>query len=231
MRVLGVITARGGSKGIPQKNIALLAGKPLLTYTIAAAAASQLLTRCLVSTDDPAIAQVATAAGADVPFLRPADLASDTSRSLDVVHHALHTVEQANDQPYDAVLILQPTSPLRSAADIDAAIELLQQNPTADSVVSLIPLVGLSVYKLKLLRNVLVLPAYTTEVEGIPRQDNNTLYQRDGAVYLTRRATLLAGSLYGAKILGYVMPAERSVDINTPIDLAFAEFLIHYSQR
>ena len=118
-RILGVIPARGGSKGVPGKNIRLLAGKPLIAWTIAAAARSRSLGRTIVSTDDPKIAEIAAQWGGDVPFLRPPELATDTATSEDAVFHALDSVSG----PYDWVCLLQPTSPLRTAEDIDACID------------------------------------------------------------------------------------------------------------
>src|SRR5690242_3805240 len=118
--ILAIVPARGGSKGVPRKNIRALAGKPLIGYSILAAKASRYIDRCILSSDDEEIISVARAAGCEVPFVRPAELASDAADGLDVVRHAL----KALPGKYDYVVNLQPTSPLRSTGDIDGAIEL-----------------------------------------------------------------------------------------------------------
>ena len=134
MRIVGIITARGGSKGIPQKNICLLRGRPLLAYTADAALAARRLTKVVLSTDDPAIAEVGRACGVDVPFLRPAELARDDTPSIPVVQHAVRWLAEHGEE-FDAVCLLQPTNPLRRAEDIDGAIDLLETSG-ADSVLS-----------------------------------------------------------------------------------------------
>src|SRR5262245_13926725 len=125
MNVLGLIPARGGSKGVPRKNIKPLAGKPLLNYTAEAALSSQKLTRVILSTEDEEIAEVGRACGIEVPFLRPAELAQDTTPTLPVVQHALQFLE-AMGSHFDAVCLLQPTNPFRRTVDIDNCIELLE---------------------------------------------------------------------------------------------------------
>src|SRR5882757_8960090 len=134
MRILGIVTARGGSKAIPHKNIAPLSGKPLLAYTAEAARGAKRLARTVLSTDDAGIAAVGRACGLDVPFFRPAELAKDDTPTLPVLQHVVRTLEAAGER-YDAVFLLQPTNPLRLASDIDGAIELLEETG-ADSVIS-----------------------------------------------------------------------------------------------
>ena len=126
MKVLAVIPARGGSKGVPQKNIRLLAGKPLIGYTIDAARDSKELTNWIVSTDDEAIAEVARECGAEVPFIRPELLATDSAKAIPVIQHALKEMEERDGIQYDAVMMLQPTTPFRTAEDIDEAIRILR---------------------------------------------------------------------------------------------------------
>ena len=118
-KILGVITARGGSKGIPRKNIKELNGKPLIAYTIESAKDSNYLTRCIVSTDDEELLKSTKQHSADVPFIRPAELAQDKSTSMEVVQHALKWLKENNGEEYDYLMILQPTSPLRTSEDID----------------------------------------------------------------------------------------------------------------
>src|SRR5262245_47339603 len=136
-RVLGLVPARGGSKGVPRKNIRLMADKPLLQYTAEAAPAARRLTRVVLSTDDETIARVGRGCGLDVPFVRPAHLAEDATPMLPVVQHALQWFDD-NGVRFDAVCLLQPTSPLRRAADIDHCIEMLDATG-ADSVVTVLP--------------------------------------------------------------------------------------------
>ena len=133
MKTLGIITARGGSKGVPRKNIRLLAGKPLLQYTAEAALAAKRVQRVVLTTDDAEIAEVGRRCGLDVPFLRPPELARDDTPTLPVLQHAVRALEAKGDR-FDAICLLQPTHPLRRVADIDACIALLEEKQ-ADSVV------------------------------------------------------------------------------------------------
>lgn len=135
-RVLGIVPARGGSKGLPGKNIRPLAGLPLVAHSLGAARMMRTMTRCVVSTDDPAIADVARAHGGDVPFLRPAELADDSTPMAPVLRHALAAVEAEEGEPYDVVVLLDPTSPARVPAEIDAAVDQLLSSPGLDGVIS-----------------------------------------------------------------------------------------------
>jgi CMP-N,N'-diacetyllegionaminic acid synthase len=224
MRTLGIITARGGSKGIPDKNIVPLDGKPLVAYTIAAARAARRLDRCIVSTDSDRIAAVCRAHGADVPFMRPAALARDETRSIDVVRHALETVGEV----YDAVMVLQPTSPLRTGSHIDAAIALLEAHPDADAVISVVDVEDHHPARMKRIEDgYLVDPPFAEAVEGQPRQQLPPFYVRNGAIYLTRTAILLeTGLLKGRRCLAYVMPPEVSVNIDGLLQLHLAEAIL-----
>ncbi|MEO7096710.1 MAG: acylneuraminate cytidylyltransferase family protein, partial [Polyangiales bacterium] len=134
MRVLGIVTARGGSKGVPRKNIRMLGGKPLIAWTAAAARLSSRLARTVVSTEDDEIAKVAREVGLDVPVMRPVELAQDTTPSLPVVQHMVRALEDMGDR-FDAICLLQPTSPFRRASEIDGCLALLESSG-ADSVVS-----------------------------------------------------------------------------------------------
>jgi N-acylneuraminate cytidylyltransferase len=225
MRSLGVVPARGGSKGVPRKNIRLLAGKPLIAWTIDAALAAKRLTRVVLSTDDEEIAQVARALGADVPFVRPADLSSDAARAIPVLQHALAACEAAGDAPYDAVVMLQPTTPFRTAADLDGALELLEKSG-ADSVISVVDVEGHHPARMKYLEgDRLVDPPFCEAYENQPRQELRAMYVRNGAIYATRRAVLASGSLKGHDCRALVMPVERSVNIDTSLDFRYAEWL------
>jgi len=224
MRVLGLIPARGGSKGVPRKNIRPLAGRPLLCYTADAALSARTLTRVIVSTDDGEIAHVAIACGLDVPFVRPDELARDDTPTLPVVQHALRAVE-ATDGAYDAVCLLQPTNPLRTADDIDGCVGLLQETG-ADSAVTVLPIPAEHNPHWAYFRTAEgELHLSTGEAQPIARrQELPAAYHREGSVYVTRRAVLLTGnSLYGQRVVGYELDGARSVNIDTMTDWARAE--------
>lgn len=225
-KILAVITARGGSKGIPQKNIKVLLGKPLIAYSIQTALQSKTLTKIIVSTDDETIAHVSKQYGADVPFLRPKYLASDTATSLSVLQHAVSYLEEKEDFSADIIVCLQPTSPLRSVEDIDQAVTLCLSSG-ADSVVSLCQ-VEHHPYWMKKLVAGSVYPLMEIDDEEYPRrQDLPPVYQLNGAIYVTRRKVLLEEeSLLGKHTLPYIMPQERSIDIDTPIDFKIAEIIL-----
>lgn len=223
--VLGVIPARGGSRGVPRKNIRPLAGRPLIAWTIEAAKKSRLLARTVVSTEDEEIARVARECGGDVPFLRPATLAADDAKTLPVLVHALQAVEAAEVRRFDYVLTLQPTSPFRTADDIDALLRLLDPaRPASGASVVAADSHPLKAKRIDNGRLVDYFPDHP-EPEGAPRQDLPRAWVRNGALYVTRKDVLLGGSLYGGDTVAYEMPAERSLDINTSLDFEFAEFL------
>jgi len=223
---LGVITARGGSKGIPRKNIKPLCGRPLIAYTIDAAKQSQYLTRCIVSTDDGEIARVAKAHGAEVPFLRPVKLAYDSSKSIEVVQHALRWLKDKKGSRFHYVMILQPTSPLRTTEDIDTCIQKIV-DVDADSVMSMVELTDFSPKKLKKIESDLIMPLLEEESKAsAPRDRSAKIYKRNCAIYLTKVDYIMNGDLFGKVSRPYLMPPERSVDINTLIDFELAEFFI-----
>jgi len=222
MNVLGVIPARGGSKGIPNKNLALLRGRPLLAYTADAVKESRRLTRTIVSTDDENIAECARSLGLEVPFMRPPSLAADEAPMLPVLQHAIERL-RADGFETDIVVLLQPTSPLRRAEHIDAAIDWLQRT-AADSVVSVVEVPHqfnpLSVMRIEdgLLKPFLDGPTVTR------RQDKPTVFARNGpAVLAVRAAVVSGGSLYGERSWPLGMSAEDSLDVDTPWDLRLVE--------
>lgn len=225
-KILGVITARGGSKGIPGKNIKLLAGKPLIAYTIEATKRSQCLTRCILSSDDAEIIKVAKQYGADAPFTRPAELARDNSGSVEVVQHALSWLKKNEKQEFDYLMILQPTSPFRAAEDIDQCVKKIV-NTGADSVMSMKELVDFSAKKLKRIENDLILPWLDDEGGWTaPRQSLEKVYKRNCAIYLTKAELIMKGDLFGKVSRPYLMSEERSLDINQPADFESAEFWV-----
>ena len=225
-KILGVITARGGSKGIPRKNIKELVGKPLIVYTIEATRGSKYLTRCLVSTDDKEIADVSRKHGAGVPFMRPAELAQDSSTSMEVVQHVIKKLKDDFGEEYDYVMILQPTSPLRTSKDIDESIKLAIDT-NADSVMSMKELDDFSPKKVKKIEEGIALPYFEDEgATSSRRQDLVKMYKRNCAIYLTKTESIKNGDLFGRVSRAYIMPEERSVDINKPTDFEMAEFWI-----
>lgn len=226
MRVLGVIPARGGSKGVPRKNIVELAGKPLLGWTIDAAHQSRLM-RTILTTDDEEIAQVGKQYGVDVPFLRPLGLATDSARAIPVLLHALAECEKT-DGRYDALMMLQPTSPMRLAVDIDAAMTLLHGDPDADAVISVTPVGGHHPARMKYIEgDVLIDPPFCEAYENQPRAELRPMVIRNGAIYLVRRDVLVEQqSLKGQCCLGMVIPERRSINIDTPFDLELAAWLM-----
>jgi CMP-N,N'-diacetyllegionaminic acid synthase len=226
-KILGVITARGGSKGIPGKNIKLLGGKPLIAYTIETAKKSKLLTHLIVSTDDEKIAQVCRDFGAEVPFIRPAELAADKAPHLPVMQHAVQFMEKREGVTFDYVVILQPTSPFRTVEDLDGTLQKLIDTG-ADSAVSIseMPSQGHPI-KAKKLEGDRLLAYCIPEVEGTRRQDLPTAYRRNGIVYSMRRDTLMKDNrLYGENVVGYVTAKERAVDIDVPLDWIVAEYVL-----
>lgn len=225
-KILGVITARGGSKSIPRKNIVKLAGKPLIVYTIEAARRSKYLTRTIVSTDDDEIARIARRYGAEVPFMRPKKYAQDKSTSIEVVQHAVSWLKKHDGEKYDYLMILQPTSPLRTAEDIDACIKIAVDKK-ADSVMSMKELEDFSPKKIKKIKNSKILPYFENEgKQSSRRQDLEKMYKRNCAIYLTKTSYIMRRDLFGKKSHAYIMPEERSVDINIPSDFELAEFLM-----
>ena len=225
MNVLGVIPARGGSKGIPNKNLALLRGRPLLAYTADAVKESRRLTRTIVSTDDENIAECARSLGLEVPFMRPPSLAADEAPMLPVLQHAIERL-RADGFETDIVVLLQPTSPLRRAEHIDTAVDWLQRT-AADSVVSVVEVPHqfnpLSVMRIEdgLLKPFLDGPTVTR------RQDKPTVFARNGpAVLAVRAAGVSGGSLYGNETWPLLMTPEDSLDVDTPWDLQLVECVL-----
>jgi CMP-N,N'-diacetyllegionaminic acid synthase len=226
MRVLGIVTARGGSKGIPRKNLAPIAGKPLLAYTALAARASSLA-RTVLSTDDEEIARVGMSWGLDVPFMRPDELARDDTPTVPVLQDVVRRLEVAGER-YDAVFTLQPTNPLRRASDIDGAIQLMEAT-SADSVISFVEVGDRHPARMKLIDGDgrVTDPPFAEVFEGQPRQQLPKLWLREGSVYLTRRDVLVEqGSLKGRDCRAWKMPEERACNIDTPFDLWLAERLL-----
>lgn len=224
--IVALITARGGSKRLPDKNLLPLAGKPLLAWTIEAARGARSVSRLLVSTDCPAIAAVASEYGAEVPFLRPAHLAQDDSPHIDVVCHALDWLQETAGQLPEYLLLLQPTSPLRTAADIDEAVEHVRRC-RADALVSVCPAQHHPLLTRRITADGL-LASYMDSPLAYPRhQDLPPAYALNGAIYLTRPAVLEGQRTFlPAATVAHVMPRERSIDIDHAWDLNLAQLIL-----
>lgn len=222
--VLGVITARGGSKGIPGKNLKLLGGRPLIAYTIDAARQSGALDRLILSTDDPAIAEVGRSMGCEVPFIRPADLALDQTPHLPVMQHAVEWLAANDGYRPDLVLILQPTSPLRRAEHVREAVSLAQTSG-ADSVVG-VSAVPVHYHPLRTLRvdpdgtAVLFVSGKSVRHRDKRRQDLPPVWAMNGAIYVFRTGTLFdpEPSLFGERSVAYPMPHPSGLSIDDPDD-------------
>lgn len=218
MPTVAIIPARGGSKGLPGKHLRLLGGEPLIVHTIRAARAARRVQRTLVSTDDPEIRAVALRSGAEAPFLRPAELAADDTPTEPVIEHAVAWLE-ADGQAVDLVVTLQPTSPLRGPAEIDATIALLD-DPAVDSAAS-VSQVGWPSSVLGRLDGGSFVPL-VPRGSDLRRQASAPAVRLTGAVYVTRRELLAAGRLLGERPAAHLVTAADAIDIDTAADLAAA---------
>lgn len=224
MKTLGIVTARSGSKGIKDKNIRELAGKPLMAYTIENALKSRYIDEVMVSTDSDIYAAIAKDYGAKVPFLRSKCNSSDTAGSLDVVFEVLYAYKR-QDQYFDNVILLQPTSPLRTYKNIDEAFELFYGNK-ADSVVSVCecehnPLLSSTLPADRKLYG------FIKGENILKRQDLDKYYRLNGAIYISKVSILRKiNSFYGENSYAYIMKQQESVDIDSELDFAYAEFIL-----
>ena len=228
-KYLAVIPARGGSKGIPKKNIRNMNGKPLIAYTIEAASQALnmgFLDRCIVSTDSKEIADIAMSFGADVPFMRPEYLGGDSIKSVDVILHALSVLEEQGER-YDAVVTLQPTSPMRTAEDLINGIKMFDER-SVDSLISVYndeKANGYNYYRMG--DNSEGIAEHREHNKGIRRQEMKPMYVRNGALYISSIGLLKDKKLIiGDVPMLFVMPKERSVDIDSLIDFEYVEFLM-----
>lgn len=220
--ILALITARGGSKGIPQKNIIDLGGKPLLAWTIEAAQKSKYIDRLILSSDDAKIIDTAKAYGCEVPFIRPAELASDTASSMDVIFHALDSLSTS----YDYLLLLQPTSPFRTAAHIDQAIEHLFERQ-ALSVVSISKSKKSPDLIFYQAENGTLHPIIKSDPTVTRRQDAKITFQYNGALYFTSIPYLNKVKSYKTpETIGFQLSNFIDIDIDEPEDLAYARYLV-----
>lgn len=233
--VLGLVLARGGSKSVPRKNIFLVLGKPLLAYTIQAALAARSITRLVVTTNDPEIGDIARRLGAEVPFLRPPELAEDETPDYPVVRHALEWLEAKDGYRPDLIVQLRPTSPLRTSLQLDEAVALLRAHPDADSVRGVCrpqqnPHKMWRMASDGLLHPLLAVPG-VPEPFNAPRQTLPVVWWQNGYIDIFWRRTVFEQrSLTGAKVLGYVIDEPEHIDIDSLHDIRVLELILRDRQ-
>jgi CMP-N,N'-diacetyllegionaminic acid synthase len=223
---LALVVARGGSKGVPRKNIAPVGGKPLIAWTIAAALGSGFIDRLILSTDDQEIADVALSHGCEVPFLRPSELARDESSGFDVCEHALRWIEANGGGLPDYLLVLQPTSPLRTTADIDDAMRLIiaRRAPALIGVCAAAPHPYIA---RRMLADGTLVDFHDFGEAPVRRQDYPPACCINGAIYIVTPETLLnLRTFQPPGTLAFMMPPERSLDIDTSWDLRVADLIL-----
>lgn len=226
MKNIAIIPARSGSKGLPNKNIRALCGKPLLAYSIEAALQSGKFDVVHVSTDSKSYAEIAKRYGADVPFLRSMENSSDTASSWDAVLETLDKYAKLSSK-FDTVMLLQPTSPLRTCGDISAAFALMEEKK-ANAIVS----VCQGDYHSALPADGSMARFLPNEVKNKRRQDAEKLYRVNGAIYLANAAYLLEDQdIYRSLCFAYIMNDRKSIDIDDELDFAFAEFMLQHIAR
>ncbi len=222
-KILAIIPARGGSKGIPRKNVKPLCGKPMINYTIEAAKECRYIDKVIVSTDDEEIADISMRAGAIVPFNRPEELATDDAKTIDVVLHAIEFYEQKAEH-YDIIMVLQPTSPLRTSEDIKRAVEYFirkgGKSLVSVSEVTEHPILMRQFGEKNKLVNLL------DESSTVKRQDMKRYYRVNGAIYINSVNDLNENTSLNDNEMGYVLPKDHSVDIDEPEDVVLAEYYL-----
>jgi CMP-N-acetylneuraminic acid synthetase len=229
IRILGLTLARGGSKSVPRKNIKPIAGLPLIGYTIAEALKSKFITRYIVSTDDEEIQQVAIECGAEAPFLRPSEFSTDEASSVSAMQHAVDWIEQQEGVKYDYVVELMCTNPMKTVEDIDASIKKLISTQ-ADSVIAVHQLEDHHPARIKKIVDDKIVDFCIAEIPESRRQDlKPEAYIRSGSIYALQRDYLMvAGKRYGSEnSRPYILPQERSVNIDTEIDFMTAELMLN----
>lgn len=227
-RIISIIPARGGSKGVPRKNIKKLLGKPLIAWTIEEAKSSKYIDRVVVSTDDEEIAEKSKKYGAEVPFLRPEELATDDAKTIDVILHALNWLKTREDY-YDFLVLLEPTSPLRDVEDIDKCIEILIDNPKAEAIVGVAklesthPEFNVAINDEGFIRK----SDGTTDFKVLRRQDLEDVYFFEGSIYISEVETLKQKrTFYHKSTLGYVVPKYKSLEVDELCDFICIEALM-----
>jgi CMP-N-acetylneuraminic acid synthetase len=231
-RILAVILARGGSKAIPKKNIAPIAGHPLIAYTVCEALKSKYIDRVIVSSDNNEIRTLAIQYGAEAPFIRPKSLSGDAARPVDCDLHATRWAESDEGKAYDYVVELLCTNPFKTSEDIDTALQM-QIETNADSVIAVMPLEDHHPIRIKQVIDGKIVNFCLEEIAESRRQDlKPNAYIRNGSIYSMRRDMLDKGIRYGTEdSRAYIMPRERTVNIDEPMDLTIAEILMEKNKR
>ncbi len=232
MKVLGIIPARAGSQRIPGKNWRLLNGRPLADYVMAATSAAKSITDIAVTTDSEEVLALAAQHSNFHGIRRPAALSTATAKAITYVEHTLEYMASLGKTNYEAVVIVQPTSPFTLAEDIDATVALLS-DPDADSAVSIMEIPhDLNPLKFKTQdADGLLKPFYEAEAGRMAAHELPKIYVRNGSVYVARLATITAGKIIGDHCRGYLMPRERSLDLNDEFDWKMAEFMLATYQK
>ena len=228
LSILAIVPARGGSKGLPRKNVRAFYGKPLITWTIEAGHKSKYIDNLIVSTDDLEINDTAVSAGAEVPFVRPLELGTDQTKTIDVLLHAYKTYTKNVNKNFDLVVLLEPTSPLRQVNDIDNAIEQLVKNSSMTSIVGVAKVESQHPSFLLELRDEGALKPYLEQSpEGIRRQDLSPIYYPEGTIYVSWTKSLFEEkTFYQKKAMGFLIPSWRAIEIDDEYDFIKAEALM-----
>ena len=211
-KVLAIIPARGGSKGIPRKNVKAISGKPMIQYTIEAAKDCEYIDKVIVSTEDEEIADISMRAGAIVPFSRPEELATDEAKIIDVVMHAVEFYERKAEH-FDIIVLLQPTSPLRNAEDVTKALEYFIRKEQS-------PIFMRSFNKENELEKIV------SEDDDVRGQDMKRYYRINGAIYINKASELNPQTSFNDNQMGYVLTKEHGIDVDEPQDLVVAEYYL-----
>lgn len=227
MKILAIIPARGGSKRLPRKNILLLDGKPLIAWTIEAAKQSRYITEVIVSTDDEEIANISIEYGAKIPFKRPSALSDDTATSIDVVKHSIQFMKEIHHDEYDYVMLLQPTSPLRTFEDINGAVEMMISRE-ADSIISMCECEHPPIWSNTLPEDLSIEDFDRKEFKNVRSQDIPKYYRYNGAIYLSSVNRLLQEESFSfySNSYAYLMLQKKSIDIDSSLDFLLSEILL-----
>lgn len=227
---LALIPARGGSKGLPHKNLLDFAGKPLIAWSIEAALASQACDRVVVSTDDPEIAEIGRAYGAEVPFLRPAEFAQDASPTIDMIAHAIGWLREHEGVIFDVLALVEPTSPLREPSDIDGCVARLLGTPGAESVVTVAPAESAHpVFTVVLDEAGHLAPYVDADFRVLRRQELEPAYYFDGTMYAAKVGPLLERrTFYHDATYGFVVPRWKAIEIDDMYDFVAAQAIMRH---
>lgn len=228
MKVLFVITARGGSKGVPRKNIRILGGMPLIAYKIIAAKKCQYPNRVIVSTDDDYIAKVAKKYGAEVPFMRPKELATDSASSADVVLHTMNWVSENSNELFDYVCLLEPSSPFASYKDLNEALRLIEENE-ADTLLGMKEVDVTTNFIHSLDKDGKLSKFYYAikDLKSIRRQDQEKEYTMNGCMYIAKWNYFIKNKLFHSEnSIPYIMSEDCSIEIDTMLDYEIASWIV-----